>query len=113
MSDNPWERRVRSAVRGDAVRGLADVPISLNRTVLAYSTRPGDTALDGSGKNSPFAQALKEKLELPGVNVLELFNQVSVSVAHDTDGRQVPWFNSPGIGQTCIAACRQAIPASN
>ena len=44
----------RSAAVG---RGLAAAPTGLG-TFIAYSTQPGNVALDGDGRNSPFTAAL-------------------------------------------------------
>jgi uncharacterized caspase-like protein len=66
-------------------------------TVIAFATQPGSVALDGTGGDSPFALALEQALQEPGVDVLALFNQVGVSVKHATGGQQQPWISSSPI----------------
>ncbi len=57
---------------------------------MAFSTQPGNVALDGSGKHSPFSKALilhlNERLE-----VRKLMTKVRRSVAEETGYRQIPW----------------------
>lgn len=38
-------------------------------TFIAYSTQPGNVALDGSGRNSPFTAALAKGVKAPGRNL--------------------------------------------
>lgn len=104
--NNPWERRVRAATRGGpATRGLADVPIDLKRTMLSFATKPGDTSFDGDGSNGPFATALKAAIVEPGLNVRDMFDKVGTEVDKITNGRQLPFLNSPAIGGTCLGSC--------
>ena len=111
--ENPWERRsvgrdVASRSTGGAggrSRGLGDVRIDLRRTAIAFATKPGDVADDGDGTNSPYTAALKAHLEESGLSVLQLLDRVHQQVESNTSGRQVPWTNSPSLGQTCLGAC--------
>ena len=91
--DNPVARSVRSAARGftavDAPRG----------TLIAYATSPGDVALDGTGRNSPYTQALAETISQPGLVAESAFRTVRVKVMEATGERQVPWENSSLTGE--------------
>ena len=66
--DNPLARNLaramgtRSTVIG---RGLAQVEAG-GGTLISYSTQPGNVALDGVGRNSPFAGALVKHIVAPG-----------------------------------------------
>jgi uncharacterized caspase-like protein len=86
--DNPISRSVRSAQRGftavDAPRG----------TLIAYATSPGDVALDGTGRTSPYTEALAETIRQPGLVAETAFRTVRVKVMEATGERQVPWENS-------------------
>ena len=42
-------------------RGLAHVEVGVG-TLISFSTQPGNVALDGTGRNSPFAGALVKQL---------------------------------------------------
>ena len=65
--DNPLARNLartmgtRSAQVG---QGLAEVKTGVG-TLIGFSTQPGNIALDGTGRNSPYAEALLKHMELP------------------------------------------------
>lgn len=111
--ENPWGRlvvtRTVGARGGSAAqgrfRGLGEVRIDLRRTAIAFATKPGDVAADGAGRNSPYTAALVKLLPTPGVSVIELLNRVNGEVENSTNGHQVPWFNTPALGKTCLGAC--------
>lgn len=103
--NNPWETRTRAVGAGGATRGLADIPNSLRRTAFAFATKPGDTALDGDGANSPYMTVMKNWIERPGLTIRDLFDGVGNEVVRNTGNRQVPWLNSPPMGATCLGAC--------
>ncbi len=94
--DNPLARNLASSMgtRSTAVgRGLATAPAGLG-TFIAYSTQPGNVALDGEGRNSPFAAALLKHLPAPGRNLPALLIEVRKDVVAVTKGQQVPWDHS-------------------
>ena len=94
--DNPLGRNLarsmgtRSASVG---RGLAQVQTGVG-TFIAYSTQPGNVALDGSGRNSPFTAALAKGVREPGRNLTAVMIDVRREVLAVTNGRQVPWDHS-------------------
>lgn len=94
--DNPLARNLarsmgtRSAAVGS---GLAEVQTGVG-TFIAYSTQPGNVALDGAGRNSPFTAALTAHVLEPGRNLTALMIEVRNDVLKATDGRQVPWDHS-------------------
>src|SRR5262245_11110862 len=49
---------------GDMARGLAPTTSGLG-TLISFSTQPGNVALDGQGRNSPFAAALVKRIAEP------------------------------------------------
>src|SRR5262249_58893219 len=63
-------------------------------TFIAYSTQPGNVALDGQGRNSPFTAALLEGLKEPGRNLTSVMVEVRKQVLASTGGKQVPWDHS-------------------
>lgn len=83
--DNPFGDIAKSAPRGLA---LVNAPAG---TLLAYSTSPGHTAEDGSGTNSPFAQALLKSAREPGLPIETALKNVRLAVHGSTGGRQTPW----------------------
>src|SRR6187399_3480576 len=54
--DNPFGKTMKRTVASRGIgRGLAQVEPTSPNTLVAYSAKAGLTALDGDGKNSPFA----------------------------------------------------------
>ena len=109
--DNPLARdlvRAMGAARSGAVgRGLAQVEIGVG-TLIAYATQPGNVALDGTGRNSPFTTALLAHIETPGLEVNQFMNRVRQSVLVATENRQVPWTHSSLTGDVFFS--RRAEP---
>jgi len=94
--DNPLARNLarsmgtRSASIG---KGLAEVQTGVG-TFISYSTQPGNVALDGAGRNSPFSAALTKHLLEHSRDLTALMIEVRKDVLKDTDGGQVPWDHS-------------------
>lgn len=84
----PLRRRTR-----DGSRGLARMETP-NGSFLAYSTSPGNTAADGGGIHSPFAEALAEQMLVPNRPIEITFREVRRKVVELTNGNQVPWDSS-------------------
>jgi uncharacterized caspase-like protein len=74
-------------------RGLAQVQAGVG-TFVAYSTQPGNVALDGQERNSPFTAALATSIKEPGRNLTSVMIDVRRKVLAATNGRQVPWDHS-------------------
>jgi len=70
--------------------GLGAVNVS-GSTLVVYATKHGQTALDGQGKNSPFAVAMVQRLATPNVEINKLFRLVRDDVMEATAGRQEPY----------------------
>ena len=91
--DNPLARNLaRSmATRSSQVgQGLAEVKAGVG-TLIGFSTQPGNIALDGDGRNSPYAAALLKYVDVPGKDVSAVLVAVRNDVLQATGGRQVPW----------------------
>ncbi len=95
--DNPLQRNLarsmgasRSASLGT---GLAQTQAGIG-TLIAYATQPDNVALDGTGRNSPFTEAVLRHIETPGLEIRQLMTRVRNDVIQTTNGRQVPWDNS-------------------
>jgi uncharacterized caspase-like protein len=82
-----------SAINKTIGRGLAIVDAPKG-SIVAYSTSPGATALDGSGDHSPFTSALLDVARTPGLAVEQTFKKVRLAVNKATDGQQTPWESS-------------------
>ena len=84
---NPFERAWR---RGEKGSGLAFMNAP-SGSLIAYSTAPGKTALDGRGKNSPYTRALLQHINKPNITVLQMFQRVRSTVMRQSDKKQIPW----------------------
>lgn len=110
--DNPLAAQMRgqTATRS-AARGLARAEAAERGTLLAFSTEPGNVALDGQGRNSPFAGALLEHLPTPGLDVRLVLTRVRAAVVTATQGRQTPWSND-GLMQEVVLRTTPMPPAA-
>ena len=72
-------------------RGLARIEPEHPNLFIAYSARHGEAALDGSGKNSPYAKALVKHLAMPGLPLTNFFIRVRTEVLAETSGKQRPF----------------------
>jgi hypothetical protein len=94
--DNPLARNLARSMgtRSASVsQGLAQVQTGVG-TFIAYSTQPGNVALDGTGGNSPFTEALVKGVRATGRNLTSVMVNVRKDVLAATSGRQVPWDHS-------------------
>jgi hypothetical protein len=93
--DNPFARRL-SRGRSFAPRGLGRVDVGRGATLVAFSTGPGEVAVDSLGgkRNSPFTAALLKYIETPGLEIRSLLTRVTKDVFDETKGTQRPWQNS-------------------
>lgn len=82
--DNPIEG-FRSATRG-----LSIIPQLPPQNAVWYSAEAGQVALDGDGRNSPFAEALLEQIRLPGIEFRDAFKNIRRAVREKTGGSQLP-----------------------
>ena len=99
--DNPLARNLarnmgtRSAEIG---RGLARIESGVG-TLISFSTQPGNVALDGAGRNSPFAGALVKQLTTSTDDLNAILITVRNEVMQETQRKQVPWENSALTGR--------------
>ncbi|MEY9142518.1 putative caspase-like protein [Bradyrhizobium elkanii] len=90
--NNPFAAKMsRSlAARAAAGSGLGRIE-PVGNVLVAYAARDGTTALDGDGRNSPFAAALLRNIETPGVEVTFMFRNVRDDVMEATRNAQQPF----------------------
>ena len=93
--DNPFGRSWHGASRAVS-HGLA--PVDLDDVLVIYSAAPGQTASDGTGTNSPFAEALAHRLPQAGVPIQMLGGLVRDDVLAATGGRQRPFISASVTG---------------
>jgi uncharacterized caspase-like protein len=81
----------------DTSKGL--VPVAEQQGMfIAYASAPGHTASDKGDKGGPYATALATELLRPGLDHLNLFQNVKEAVLASTGAAQQPW-ESNGIGR--------------
>jgi uncharacterized caspase-like protein len=94
--DNPLARNLARALgtRSTQIgRGLS-AQESGEGTLISFSTQPGNVALDGDGRNSPFAEAFIKHMSTPGEDISTILINVRNDVMQATGRRQVPWEHS-------------------
>ncbi len=75
------------------------IPVSEHQGMfIAYATAPGRTASDRGATSGPYAAALAAELDKPGLDHLNLFQNVKETVLASTGGAQQPW-ESNGLGR--------------
>src|SRR5262249_43150260 len=81
----------------DTTKGL--VPVAEQQGMfIAYASAPGHTASDRGQGSGPYAAALAAELDTPGLDHLNLFQNVKERVLASTGGAQQPW-ESNGLGR--------------
>ncbi len=89
--DNPFLRQMKRSVATRSLsQGLARIEPEAG-TLIVYAAKHGETALDGDGQNSPFAEALLRRLRTPDLEVRRLFDVVRDDVMAATNRRQQPY----------------------
>ena len=110
--ENPFAASMRRAgARRSIGRGLARVEPS-GSTLVAYAAKGGTVASDGSGRNSPYTEALLAHLEEPSVEVMYMFRKVRDAVLSSTGRRQEPFvYGSLSSEEVYLGAAGAASPA--
>ena len=87
--NNPFARSWHRSTTGGGL-GSMNAP---KGTFIAFSTSPGDVALDGGEgeRNSPYTKALLQTLNIKGLSITDFFQEVLERVATATNERQMPW----------------------
>ena len=112
--DNPLAANLAQGSRSLAVgRGLARVEAAASMMVV-YSTEPEKVALDGTGRNSPFTEALLHHIDTEGESISDMMIDVRNDVLKATGGKQRPFESASLTGQFFFkpAAARTANTSS-
>ena len=103
--DNPLARNLARAMGTRSAhigRGLAPAESGVG-TLISFSTQPGNVALDGTGRNSPFASALLKHMSSSNDDLSAILIAVRNDVMRETQRRQVPWEHSALTGRFYFA----------
>jgi hypothetical protein len=99
--DNPLARNLARSMGTRSLevgRGLAQVEAGIG-TLISFSTQPGNVALDGTGRNSPFAGALVKHMDSSHDDLSAVLIAVRNDVMKETQRKQVPWEHSALTGR--------------
>jgi tetratricopeptide (TPR) repeat protein len=89
--DNPFSQKmIRSSGSRSVGKGLGNIEPE-GTTLVAYAAKHGQTADDGSGRNSPYASALIRNIQTPGLEINQVFRRVHDEVLNATGKRQQPF----------------------
>ncbi len=105
--NNPFVDKLAKTGRGGGERGLGRIEASGVGALVVFSTQPNNVALDGAGRNSPFAAALVKYVAVPGLEVRQMLSKVRGDVLAATSQKQVPWDNSSLTGDVFLAGASQ------
>lgn len=101
--NNPFDLPASARSLGGVSRGLAKVDAGVG-SFIAFSTQPGNVALDGSGRNSPFTAALLRYLPSKDDDLHEVMRKVRRDVVAETNSSQIPWENSSLLERVYLGA---------
>lgn len=87
--DNPFARSWSGRSSGQQT-GLAFMNAP-SGSIVAYATSPGKTASDGTGKNGLYTEAFLQYMKVPGLSLLEFFQNVRAAVEKKSNKTQTPW----------------------
>ena len=79
--------------QGLEVKGFAKAK-SINNTIIAFSTSPGNVAYDGKESNGRYTKALIASMSKYGMGIEEVFRQTREILIKETGFRQIPWEHS-------------------
>lgn len=111
--DNPFRVSMRQSGATRSIgQGLAR--IEPTGVVVGYAAKGGTYALDGDQRNSPYAAALIEHLETPGLELGKLFRKVRDTVFETTSQQQEPFVygSLPGHDIFLVDPLPVAVPAT-
>ena len=99
--DNPWPAAARA--------GLSRIDSS-SSLFVSFATSPGETALDGSGRQQPLHQAsLRARSTRPTSTIEDTFKRTLKGVYQETGGKQQPWISSSFFGEFVSPGRRAAV----
>ncbi len=112
--NNPFARSWGGMRDVSSGGGLATPKQAPSGTVIAYSTSPGSTASDGTGRNGLYTQELLEQIKKPNQQIEDVFKNVRIQVKQKSNQKQTPWELSSLDGAFYFAGTGgQPVPSPN
>ena len=108
--NNPFANSWRAGSRA-VNRGLAGIDV--DDVLVIYAAAPGQTASDGEGPNSPFAESLAARLPEPDLPLQLLGGTVRDDVLKATGGKQRPFVSASITGTPVYLTPRRSESASS
>jgi tetratricopeptide (TPR) repeat protein len=103
--DNPFADKLAQGTRGIRLpHGLVRTETMAPGSLVVYSTQPNNVAQDGTGRNSPFTEALLKYVTTPGLEVRQMISRVRGDVLAATANQQTPWDSSSLVGDVYLAS---------
>ena len=113
--DNPLARNLARSMGTRSLeigRGLARTESGVG-TLISFSTQPGNVALDGLGRNSPFAEALVTRISSANDDLNGILISVRNDVMKATQEKQIPWDSSALTGRFYFNQAAQRVTEPN
>ena len=89
---NPFEKTMTRTIASRSVgRGLAPPMETEAGELTVFAAKDGQVALDGEGQNSPFAEALANRIKSPNTDIRRVFDRVRDDVLRVTNRKQQPF----------------------
>lgn len=90
--NNPFKSFYRSTEKG------LSMVSSPKGSYIVYATKPGSVASDGNGRNGLFTSKLLNTMNIPGLNIEQVFKRVAAEVSNASGDAQRPWIASDYTG---------------
>ena len=104
--NDPFPKTYRSGTRG-----LTREPASNNTgTMIMYAASPNEVADDGRGQNGVFTNALLKSMQLDGLPLPAMMDDVRTEVRRQTNGKQNPYYEGTGLSRFMFVPPRIPVP---
>lgn len=110
--NNPFARKWRNYRDTGNSGGLTRIDAPTG-TLIAYATKPGDVASDGTGRNGLYTGALLKQMRVKNVDITKMFQYVRADVLKQSGGKQVPFDESSVVGDFYFGGFDQSVVTQN
>ncbi|KOR29447.1 hypothetical protein TI05_15175, partial [Achromatium sp. WMS3] len=99
--------RTNPGIKKTAVKN-SDIIQDMSNFFVAFATSLGYVSHDPIGdgeRNSPYVKHILANIEIPGIDINEMFRRVRIGVSRDTKNRQIPQNHDSLLKKFCFAGC--------